>query len=62
MSLIIVIRNMSHLAPESDYNYEVMVGDGGPLSNVLKQGTIKKHLRSDGWEALVKRVLDDKIT
>lgn len=28
MSLIVVLTNKSNLAPVSDYNYEVLVGDG----------------------------------
>ena len=59
MSLIIVLRNISALAPISDYEYRVMAGDGGPLSKVLKRGTVKKHIREQGWEALVRLMLED---
>lgn len=59
MSLILVIRNVSALAPTSDYVYEVLVGDGTrERSNVLTRGTIHGHARSDGWQELVKRLLE----
>lgn len=60
MSLILVIRNVSSLADISDYEYKVLVGDGGPLSNVLASGTIKGHPRQDGWQKLVTRLLDQE--
>lgn len=59
MALIVVLTNKSNLAPVSDYNYQVLVGDGTmERSRVLAAGRITKHRRSDGWQALVKRVLD----
>lgn len=58
MSLILVIRNVSALAATSDYVYEVLVGDGTPeRSKTLARGTIKGHLRDDGWQKLVTTLL-----
>ena len=62
MSLIIVIRNISSLAPISDYTYEVLVGDGTPeRTTMLAQGQIHQHVRNDGWKVLVRRLLDEPI-
>ena len=58
MALIIVITNQSNLAPVSDYHYQVLVGDGGPLSMVLAEGKIVGHVRDDGWQTLVQMLLD----
>ena len=59
MALILVLTNQSHLADVSDYNYEVMVGDGTPArSTTIAAGTVKQHLRANGWQALVKLLLD----
>lgn len=59
MSLIVIIQNVSQLAPVSDYRYEVLVGDGTDAgSHSIAHGTVKKHCRDDGWKALVRRVLD----
>lgn len=58
MALVIVITNVSNLAPISDYNYEVIVGDGTTAhSKTLAKGTVTRHVRIDGWQALVERVL-----
>lgn len=57
MSLIVVLQNISDLAPTSDYRYQVLVGDGGPRSKVLEVGLVKGHSRADGWQALVQRFL-----
>lgn len=60
MSLIVVLTNKSALAPVSDYNYEVLVGDGTPDgSDLIARGQVKAHTRSDGWKALVQRLLDE---
>jgi hypothetical protein len=60
MSLIVCIRNISSLAEVSDYEYWVRVGDGSPeRSKTLASGEIKGHKRSDGWQALVNRVLKE---
>ena len=59
MALIVTLVNKSNLADVSDYNYQVLVGDGTlARSKVITAGCIKKHRRSDGWSALVQRVLD----
>ena len=63
MSLIIVIQNISALAPISDYRYHVLVGDGSPeRSTTLEAGTIKGHARADGWRKLVRMLLEKEVT
>lgn len=58
MALIVTLVNVSDLADVSDYNYEVLVGDGTiARSTVLATGRINGHRRMDGWSALVQRVL-----
>lgn len=60
MSLVVIIRNVSALAPVSDYEYVVRVGDGTPeRSQQIAEGKIQRHARADGWKALVQRVLDE---
>lgn len=59
MALIIVLQNITALAPISDYTYRVLVGDGGPDSQVITGGYVRGHQRSDGWEVLVDRLLED---
>ena len=57
MSLIVVIQNMSKLAPISNYHYRVLVGDGTPeRSTLLAEGEIHGHVRREGWQALLKRL------
>ena len=59
MSLIVVLTNKSKLAPISDYNYQVLVGDGTvERSTVIAQGQVIGHHRERGWRALVQRLLD----
>lgn len=54
MALILTFRNITQLAPESDYEVEVLVGDGTREgSKLLHHGTAIGHVRSDGWETLV---------
>ncbi len=59
MALIVVIQNLSQIAPVSDYRYEVLVGDGSIRSKTIAKGEIKAHTRDDGWKALVQRLLDE---
>lgn len=60
MALIVVLTNKSGLAPVSDYNYEVLLGDGTISgSKVLARGGVVGHRRDDGWKKLVQRVLDE---
>lgn len=58
MSLVVRIRNVSDLADVSDYVYDVLVG-GDTHHKVLAVGEVIGHRRSDGWKALVQRVLDE---
>lgn len=59
MSLILTFRNISGLAPVSDYHVRVLVGDGGPQSQVLLDTYVTEHERALGWPALVQRLLDE---
>lgn len=60
MSLIVIATNISDLAEVSDYNYEVLVGDGTPeRSKTICHGQIKGHRRTAGWKVLIKRILDE---
>ncbi len=59
MSLIVILRNTTDLAEVSNYDYEVLVGDGTrERSHTITKGVIVGHKRSDGWAPLVQRVLD----
>jgi hypothetical protein len=59
MALIIILQNVSNLAPVSDYNVRVLVGDGTvERSTVLYAGEVKGHARDDGWKALVRAFMD----
>lgn len=61
MALIVVLVNISDLAPVSDYRYEVMIGDGTPSrSKTIANGIVKGHKRDDGWEPLVQKLLDER--
>ena len=63
MALILIIQNISALAPVSDYHYQVLVGDGTPSkSTTIAGGTITGHRRSAGWKALVRRLLTEPTT
>lgn len=55
MALIIEFRNISGLAPWSDYEYQVRVND-----RLIESGTVTGHLRAWGWERLVERFLRDR--
>ena len=60
MALILVFVNKSNLAPVSDYDVQVLVGDGTPArSKTIAAGRIVGHTRADGWEILVRRFLDE---
>lgn len=57
VALIIVLQNISDLAEVSSYQYKVLVGDGTPdRSRTISSGQIDNHRRTDGWEALVRRL------
>jgi hypothetical protein len=59
MSLIVVITNKSQLKPISDYNYEVLIGDGTEAgSKSIAHGKVYGHHRAEGWKVLVDRVLE----
>jgi hypothetical protein len=59
MSLVVIVRNVSELAPVSDYEYVVRVGDGTAQGSAeIAAGRVTAHTRADGWKALIQRVLD----
>lgn len=61
MALIIVFVNKSELAPVSDYDYEVMVGDGSVgRSRTIERGRVTGHTRADGWDELVALMLTQR--
>jgi len=55
MSLIIVLRNKSALAPVSDYEYRVQIND-----YVIEEGTVEGHHRADGWAVLTQKLIDKR--
>lgn len=60
MALILIFHNKTHLAPISDYDVKVLVGDGTPArSKVLYTGEVCGHPRKESWQALVRRLLKD---
>lgn len=59
MSLIIILQNTTALAPISDYDYRVLIGDGTfKRSHIIENGIVQGHVRADGWKALVERMLN----
>ena len=60
MSLIVVATNISALADDSDYKYQVLIGDGTLVgSKTITYGKITGHKRDDGWKVLIQRILDE---
>jgi hypothetical protein len=55
MALIVVLENMSNIAPVSDYKYGVYVNE-----TLIEQGNVKGHTRADGWEVLLRKMLDQR--
>ena len=51
--LIITLRNISELAPISDYEYKVYVNN-----RKIAEGTVVSHQRDEGWEVLVGKLAD----
>jgi hypothetical protein len=63
MALIICFVNKSDLAPISDYKVEVLIGDGtAARSKTIYRSEVKGHQRSDGWQKLVRQMLDEQET
>lgn len=63
MALILVFHNDSTGGEEdANYNVRVMVGDGTELrTRDIAGGRVEDHNRGDGWEALVRRFLDERL-
>ena len=57
--LAITFRNISELAEISDYEYRVLIG-GDDQIEVLETGFVRGHARPEGWEQLVRRLLDTR--
>lgn len=55
MSLALIITNVSALAPTSDYVWRAQINN-----LLIDYGTVKGHVRSDGWAALVQKLLDQR--
>lgn len=65
MALIIVIQNVTELAEVSDYKYEVLVtarniATGQISERPIAAGEVKRHPRVEGWEALLRRLLEQR--
>jgi hypothetical protein len=64
MALILVFHNdqktLGPIRKDASYNIEVFVGNGGRDSLSIAKGRVEHHQRSDGWEALVQRFLDER--
>ena len=55
--LIIKIQNDGTGTPEvGNYRYQVMIN-----STVIESGDVKGHRRSQGWQKLVARVLENSL-
>lgn len=57
--LIVTMKNISALAPVSDYEYVVYVTTQDGRQRILEQGYIKSHTRADGWRTLLRRLVWD---
>lgn len=53
MALIVVLRNISGLAPVSDYEYQILVNEVE-----IAAGTVHNHLRAEGWKALLRKLVE----
>lgn len=57
--LAITFTNISNLAEISDYSYRVLLaGESG--IKLIETGFVKGHARAEGWEQLVRRLLDTR--
>ncbi len=50
--LILKIKNISDLAPTSDYVWHAFIND-----KMIANGKVTGHYRPDGWKALVEKVV-----
>lgn len=67
MSLILVFQNDQKepgpLRKDANYIVWVGVGDGtAEYTHRIAEGRVEHHMRSDGWETLVQRFLDERKT
>ena len=61
MALIITFINKTNLSPVSNYDYQVMVGDGSVERTVtIESGKVLNHTRDDGWVKLVELMLEQR--
>lgn len=63
MALILVFHNDSTGGEtDANYNVEVMIGDGtAERTRTIAKGRVEGHDRGDGWEALTRRFLDERL-
>ena len=57
--LAITFHNISSLAEISDYEYRVLLA-GGDKIRCIETGFVRGHARAEGWEQLVRRLLDTR--
>ena len=61
MALIITFVNKSNLALISNYDYQIMIGDGSVERTVtIESGKVIGHTRDDGWVRLVELMLEQR--
>ena len=58
--LAITFRNLLNLAEISDYEYRVLVIGKDDQLRIIETGCVRGHARSEGWEQLVRRLLDTR--
>jgi hypothetical protein len=56
MALVIAFRNISELAPTSDYEVTVFVNQ----TQIAGPYVVKEHVRDDGWLELVKKFVKEQ--
>lgn len=60
--LVVTFLNISDMAPISDYKYSVWVTTTEGTKKTLAAGIIRHHVRDEGWEKLVQKLLDNYKT
>ena len=61
MALIITFVNKTNLSPVSNYDYQIMIGDGSlERTATIESGKVLNHTRDDGWVKLVELMLKQR--
>ena len=61
MALIIAFVNKTNLSPISNYDYQIMIGDGSvERTTIIESGKVLNHTRDDGWVKLVELMLEQR--